>query len=146
MREPNFDTEDALHTIVGASSVFRGDVEFTGSMRVEGSVIGGVSGVPGGASRLWLDEGGSIIGDVHVTDALIDGRVTGNVYCMGYLELGASAFIKGDVHYAYLEMHIGATVAGHLVRETTTLAEGKVVPLKSVVQQVPRNSTDGIGD
>jgi cytoskeletal protein CcmA (bactofilin family) len=137
------DETDSLHTIVGAKSVFRGDVEFTGSMRVEGSVIGSVTGVIGNASRFWLDEAGIILGNVYVTDAVIDGRITGNVHCTGYLELGASASIQGDVHYAYLEMHLGATVNGLLVRETAVPSEGKVAPLKSILQVQPlSNATD----
>jgi len=134
MTETKSGTTDSLHTIVGATSVFRGDVEFTGAMRVEGSVIGSVSGIPGSASRLWLDEAGSILGDVSVMDAVIEGRITGNVHCMGYLELGASASIQGDVHYAYLEMHLGATVNGLLVRESTGQDEGKVVSIRAAAQ------------
>lgn len=142
MSETNHDAADSLHTIVGPTSVFRGDVEFTGAMRVEGSVIGSVSGVPGSTSRLWLDETGSIFGNVSVTDAVIEGRITGNVYCLGYLELGASASIQGDVHYAYLEMHLGATVNGLLMRENAAPGESKVVSLKTVQQLQPRESTD----
>lgn len=134
MSAPERDMAELLHTVVGPTSVFRGDVEFTGVMRIEGSVIGNVSGMSGSGSRLWLDGAGSILGNVYVTDAVIEGRITGNVHCLGYLELGASASIVGDVHYAYLEMHLGASVNGLLVREPLCSGDGKVMALKSANQ------------
>lgn len=143
MSENKLGATDSLHTIVGATSVFRGDVEFTGAMRIEGSLIGNISGVPGNSCRLWLDEAGSILGNVHVTDAVIEGRITGNLYCLGYLELGASASIQGDVHYAYLEMHLGATVNGLLVRENAVSGESGVVPFVATGHLQSRESNDG---
>ncbi len=122
------DLSAPLESLVGSGTIFRGDVEFSGVLRVEGKVIGGVWGTGPGVTRLWIEDDASIEGDVRVDQAYIDGLVLGSVRSLGFLELGPNARILGNVYYAHLEIQLGASVGGQLVHEESGSAN--VVSLK----------------
>jgi cytoskeletal protein CcmA (bactofilin family) len=54
------------------------------------------------------------VGETHADHIIINGSVKGPIYATVMLELQPKARIEGDVHYAALEMHQGAMVAGQL--------------------------------
>ena len=124
------DLSAPLESLVGSGTIFRGDVEFSGVLRVEGKVVGGVCGAGPGVTRLWIEGDASVEGDVRVDQAYIDGLVLGSVRSLGFLELGPNARILGNVYYSHLEIQLGATVGGQLVHEESAAAN--VVSLKQV--------------
>lgn len=119
-----------LESLVGSGTIFRGDVEFSGVLRVEGKVVGGVLGTGAGVTRLWVEDDASVEGDVRVDQAYINGLVAGSVRSLGFLELGPNARILGNVYYSHLEIQLGATVGGQLVHEDNGAAN--VVSFKQV--------------
>jgi cytoskeletal protein CcmA (bactofilin family) len=56
-------------------------------------------------------------GEVRAEQVVVDGAITGSVYCSELLELQPRARITGDVHYKALEMHGGALVSGKLTHQ-----------------------------
>lgn len=106
---------DSIDTLVGQKTVFKGDLEFAGGLRVDGVVKGNVIATGDGNSTLVLSELGEIEGNVTVPHVIVNGSVRGNITSSGRVELQTKAQIHGDVHYRAVEMELGATINGNLV-------------------------------
>ena len=114
-----------LSSLLAQDTCIRGDVVFDGGMRVDGRIEGNVMGKPDGQGLLVLSEKGTIVGTVRVHDAVINGRVEGDLEVEHFLELQAGARITGNISYRTLKLDCGATVEGKLVRmegETAAVA------------------------
>lgn len=118
-----------IDTLIGAGSRIDGDVRFSGGLRVDGVVSGNI--VSDDAGTLVLSEEATIEGEIRVAHAVINGQVAGPIHASESLELQAKARVTGDVHYATLEVHLGAVVEGRLIHATGTRGGEKVVPLVS---------------
>lgn len=95
----------------------RGDVLFAGGLRIDGRVEGNVQGKPDDRALLVLSEQGVIVGTVKVHDAVINGRVEGDLEVEHFLELQAGARVTGNITYRTLKLDCGATVDGKLLRK-----------------------------
>ncbi|MCC7257753.1 MAG: polymer-forming cytoskeletal protein [Gammaproteobacteria bacterium] len=119
-----------LQSLVAGNVTVRGDIEFDGGLRVDGRVEGNVVSADGARSLLVLSDKGTIAGRVKVHDAVINGRVEGDLEVEHFLELQAGAQVCGNIVYRQLQMDCGATVDGKLERrEPATTDDGKVVAL-----------------
>lgn len=107
-------------TIIASGVVVRGDVQFSGSLHLEGRVEGVISATDGEHALFTLSERGTVVGEVRVPRAVINGRVEGDIHCSECLELAADAMVQGDVHYKVLEMAAGAKVNGRVLHESDT--------------------------
>lgn len=105
----------AVETLIGRSTVIRGDVLFTGGLHVDGQIKGKVIASTGSASTLSISESGSIEGDISVPTLVVNGSVSGNVYVKEKMTLTPNARVIGNVFYNALELQVGAEVQGHLV-------------------------------
>jgi cytoskeletal protein CcmA (bactofilin family) len=76
-----------LDSLIGAGTIVRGDLLFTGGLRVDGCVEGNVSTADGQAGTLVISEHARIDGEVRVSHVVIYGTVTGPVHATEYLEL-----------------------------------------------------------
>ncbi len=102
-------------TVVGAGTQIAGDVVFTGGLHVDGSIVGDVRTEGDESCALTLSEEGTIEGEVHVPNIVINGTVVGDVYGTQRVELAPNAKVTGTVYYRLLEMAMGAEVNGRLV-------------------------------
>ncbi|MFQ6024295.1 MAG: polymer-forming cytoskeletal protein [Acidiferrobacterales bacterium] len=124
---------NTIDTLIGAKAELKGDIDFTGGLRVDGKVKGNITGKGGGNSTLVLSEHAEIVGDVAVPHMIVNGRIKGNVHCSERIELQPKAEIVGEVHYKVIEMALGAAINGNLVHETGQAVEkGEITKLKSV--------------
>jgi cytoskeletal protein CcmA (bactofilin family) len=105
-----------LAGLLAHDTCVRGDVMFAGGMRIDGRVEGNVLGKPDDHGLLVLSEKGVIVGTVKVHDAVINGRVEGDLEVEHYLELQVSARVTGNITYRTLKLDCGATVDGKLLR------------------------------
>lgn len=103
-------------SIIGQQTEVLGDISFEGRLHINGTVRGKVSAKNDERAMLTLSSSGSIHGDVHVPYIVLDGPVVGSVYAKDQIELASKAKVQGDVHYALIEMAMGAEVNGRLVR------------------------------
>lgn len=104
-----------IDSLVGSGTSIQGDVVFLGGLRIDGEVRGNVRASGEQAGTLVVSEQARIEGEIHVSHCVINGTVVGPVHASEFLELQAGARVTGDVHYASLEMHMGAIVEGRLV-------------------------------
>lgn len=121
-----------LSTLIAEGVEITGNLLFTGGMRIDGRVKGDITGRPSegkSPSLLVLSEKGHIEGSIHCGDAVINGVVIGDLDVEHRLELQSDAHVTGTIRYRQLQMDVGATVEGHLLRVAAPAAAGNVVEL-----------------
>ena len=121
-----------LSTLIADSVEITGDLLFTSGMRIDGRVKGDVTGRPAEGSRpslLVLSATGHIEGSIRCGDAVINGTVIGDLDVEHRLELQSDARVTGTIRYRQLQMDVGATVQGHLLRVVPQASAGNVVEL-----------------
>lgn len=102
------DPPAAPNTIIGVGSSFRGTVMVGGTLRVEGELEGDVLS----CERLEIGEHGVMRADIEVKEAVIAGRVYGNVRALGVLEMKAGAHVEGDIAALTVVMEPGVFFTG----------------------------------
>jgi cytoskeletal protein CcmA (bactofilin family) len=105
-----------LASLLGRDTSVHGDVTFGGGLRIDGRVDGNVVNRPDSPGLLVLSETGVVVGGVKVHDAVINGRVEGDLEVTHFLELQANARVTGNISYRTLKLECGATVDGKLER------------------------------
>jgi len=106
----------AASSIIGHETRILGDITFEGRLHINGTVRGNVAAERDDKAVLTLSETGSIEGNVQVPYVVLNGPVKGSVFAKDRVELASKARVEGDVHYALIEMAMGAEVNGKLVR------------------------------
>ncbi|MCX4188003.1 bactofilin family protein [Methylophaga sp. OBS4] len=105
-----------IDTLIGRHTHIKGDINFSGGLRIDGSIAGNINATEDDTSLLTLSDHGNIEGEVRVPNVIINGQVTGNVYASQHVELAPKARINGNLYYRMLEMAMGSEVNGHLIR------------------------------
>jgi cytoskeletal protein CcmA (bactofilin family) len=95
-------------TIIGVGASFRGTLMVSGTLRVDGELEGDVLN----CERLEIGEHGVMRADVEVKEALISGRVHGNVRSLGTLEMKSGARVEGDISAMSVVMEPGVFFSG----------------------------------
>ncbi len=104
-----------IDTVIGKTTTIRGDVDFAGTLHVEGTIIGNVRAESDNEATLILDEDSMVQGDISVANILVNGTVEGDIFSTKHAELLPHAEIKGNVYYNLIEMAVGSAVNGSLV-------------------------------
>lgn len=106
-----------IKSLIAHGSVIDGHFTFSEGLRVDGQINGNIQAQSGQASILVISEEARVVGEVHASHIIINGRVEGPVHATDLLELQPKAVIVGNVHYKALEMHQGAVISGQLCPE-----------------------------
>jgi cytoskeletal protein CcmA (bactofilin family) len=114
--------------LIAGGTIVRGDIIFSGGLRIDGSVEGKISTNNGDAGTLVISEQAQVDGEIKVSHVVVNGTVRGPIIADDYLELQAKARVAGDVTYRKLEMQLGAVVQGRLCHNEPGVAA--VVELK----------------
>ncbi len=138
-KTPNDKPCNTIDTLVGAKTEVKGDIVFSGGLRVDGKVRGNIIAKGEGNSTLVLSENATVTGNVTVPHIITNGSIKGNVRAAERVELQSKAEISGDVYYKVIEMALGAVVNGNLVREVVEAGrdnpnKGTVTRLKSAAE------------
>lgn len=105
----------AATSLIARGMTLRGDVQFNGTLHLDGTIEGSIHADMGGDGVLTISETGRVIGRIEVPHASINGGVTGDIDVTERLELAPLARIDGDVQYQVLEMAAGAQVNGKMI-------------------------------
>ncbi|MGH7731825.1 MAG: bactofilin family protein [Candidatus Eiseniibacteriota bacterium] len=95
-------------TVLGTGANFRGTLMVTGVLRIDGEFEGDILN----CEHLEIGQHGIMRSDVEVKDALVLGRVVGNVRALGRLEIKAGARVEGDVTAMSVVIEPGAYYSG----------------------------------
>lgn len=114
-------------TLIARGTRITGDINFVGSLEVEGEVEGNISLSDGGKEgEVRIAKGGSIKGVIRAPIVIVNGDIEGDVHSSNHVELAAQAKIDGNVYYSLIEMVKGAQLNGQLIY-TKTEKEAKLV-------------------
>lgn len=105
-----------IDTLIGSNTQIKGDISFTGGLRIDGCINGNVIAEDEEHSTLVLSNAGQINGKIQVANVIINGIVSGPIMATKYLELQSNAQIHGDVYYEVIEVQLGASVDGKMIR------------------------------
>lgn len=123
-----------LATLIAHDVRIAGDLQFTDGLRLDGHVKGNVRGEPGGQTLLVLSDRGSIEGNVHGYDVMINGKIVGDVIADHFVELQVNAHVTGNIYYQQLRMDCGATVDGKLTRHDVAQAAAPLTSIADVAR------------
>src|SRR5436190_14597317 len=98
-KNPNEKPCNTIDTLIGARTELKGDLTFSGGLRIDGKLKGNVTAKGDGNSTLILSENALIIGNVTVPHIIINGTIKGIVRAAERIELQPKAEIAGDVYY-----------------------------------------------
>jgi len=96
------------NTVIGVNSNFRGTLMVSGTLRIDGEFEGDILN----CERLEIGEHGIMRADVEVKEALIIGRVYGNIRALGSIDMKAGARVEGDVAAMTVSMEQGVRFTG----------------------------------
>lgn len=115
-----------IDSLIGAGTKVDGNISFSGGLRIDGEVHGGITVEKDQQGTLVISEHAIVEGEVIVSHLVVNGTIVGPVRVKDTLELQPCARVTGDVEYMQLEMQPGAVVQGRLVHQNET----KTVELK----------------
>lgn len=95
--------------VVAKGTRIEGDFSSAESIRLDGIVVGQLKC----DRRLVIGESGSIEGNVTASEAVVMGRVKGNVVAAGTLHLMGTAHVEGDIQAKFLIVDEGAAYIGN---------------------------------
>ncbi|HET7835658.1 polymer-forming cytoskeletal protein [Variovorax sp. J31P179] len=122
-------------TLIAHDVQLSGNLEFSEGLRLDGHVQGNISGKAGSETLLVLSDRGSVTGNVHGHDIVINGKIIGDVVADHFVELQANAHVTGNIDYLQLRMDAGATVDGKLTRRDSPTAAPALPPPGTTAEQ-----------
>jgi cytoskeletal protein CcmA (bactofilin family) len=96
-------------TVLTSDCEFKGALAFSGELELHGRLEGTIES-EGGA--LTIGEQAMIKAEIRVNDVLIYGKVQGNVYATGRIEIRGKAEVYGDLYSNRLAMDDGVVFVG----------------------------------
>jgi cytoskeletal protein CcmA (bactofilin family) len=100
--------ENKVVTILGPGTMLRGELRCRGTIRVEGTVVGGVAS----GDSVVLLENGRIQGDVTAGQVIVGGEIVGNVSAVERIEITAKGRVVGDMIAPRISIHEGVLFEG----------------------------------
>ncbi len=107
------------HCLITGNLQIRGDVYFSGQLRVDGRIDGKVSVFEGGKGQLIVSKGAVINGPVYANNVLVDGTINGPMDVEEKLECRPNAVIRGRVVYGSMHISDGAKIEAQCQQRTT---------------------------
>ena len=83
---------EKLESFIGVNSVFKGDIETKGTLRVDGTMEGNVN-----ADWVILGEKASSKGDIKARGIIVGGKVEGNLIAEEIVEIKVKGQVSGDI-------------------------------------------------
>ncbi|GAC1647483.1 MAG: hypothetical protein NVS4B3_01580 [Gemmatimonadaceae bacterium] len=101
---------DGALSIIALGMTVTGDIESNGVVKIEGHVEGTIRA----ARQVLIGRQGSVKGNVITREAIVGGRIDGNVSAAERAEVQGTAIVSGDVHTKSIVIVEGAQVNGHI--------------------------------
>ena len=96
-------------TVVGRGDRIEGSMRIGGTLHVDGEIIGNV--VAEGVVSIGPE--GVIHGDLEAERISVAGRVEGRTVARGHLHMLATGVVRGETHFASLQVDRGGLLDGH---------------------------------
>ena len=108
--------EGSLNSILGQGCKVKGDIELQGTIRIDGEFDGQIN-CP---ETLIIGKSGLVKAEVKVKNAVIGGRLIGNIQASNKIELQSGSHVEGDIQTARLVIDEGVFFEGSCKMGTQT--------------------------
>ncbi|MEG0036676.1 MAG: polymer-forming cytoskeletal protein [Victivallaceae bacterium] len=105
---PIDNTDEIPETTLGEGVSFKGELAFERLLRIDGSFEGTLVS----SGKIIVGPSGSIKADIEMQEAIIEGRVTGNIKVKDKIELRGGAVVEGDITAKTLCIDEGVSLIG----------------------------------
>ena len=99
---------DTIQTWIGTDTVFTGDLASSGSIRVDGKLIGNIKE----SESVIIGESAEIKGNINTKCIVVSGTVNGNIVASEEIELLNKSKVIGDLSTKILSINEGALFKG----------------------------------
>lgn len=99
--------------MLGSDTRFEGAIRFTGTLRIDGIVVGDILSDPGSGTVLVVNKHATVEGNIVSDSVLISGRVEGNIDALERVEIFQAGYLKGDVRTGDIMIEGGAEFEGY---------------------------------
>ena len=103
--------ESSVRNLIGNGTVFKGDIESNGDIRIDGRLIGSVKS----NGKISVGQTGIIEGDLTCKQAEISGVVKGNINTEELTALKSTSKVEVDLNTKQLLIEVGAQFTGKCV-------------------------------
>lgn len=124
-------------TIIGPGVSVKGDVAFSGYLRVQGEIVGNVTCNSDTQGTIVIHGPGSITGGIHAPNIVVGGRVNGPLHALDSVEIHNGATVTGDVRYRRLSIEAGGALDGALFPTAIPAAESATQERRIAVPEAP---------
>ena len=101
--------QGSLNSILGQGCKVKGDIELSGTIRVDGEFEGSIS-CP---ETLIIGKSGVVKAEVKVKNAIIGGKLLGNIHASNKIELQSGSHVEGDIETGRLVIDEGVFFEGN---------------------------------
>jgi len=131
----NNDLEGAMNTIIGKGSKVEGKMDVAQSVRIDGSFMGSLNAT----DTLIVGKTGELSEvTINVKNAIIGGKIKGNITASSKVTLESSSRLEGDLTAKLLVIEEGSLFAGKCN------SGDEVVPEKPQIEQKPSPIRSGM--
>ncbi len=134
-------SNDAAISLIAAGMKIVGNCETEGTIRVEGSVEGTLKA----GKSIVVGRGGEVTGDIVTQDAVISGRVSGNIVAESRLELQSTCDIQGEIRSRRVQLDEGARFNGQVHMEDPSTSGVIRATTKPPVAEAPTETPRILG-
>ncbi len=108
MNKKNKKVLDAIETLIGNGTTFKGDILTTKSLRIDDILIGNIKE----AANVVVGEAAQVRGSITANYVVVDGIVEGNITANECIELLNKSKVTGDLTTTILSINEGAVFKG----------------------------------
>jgi len=101
--------QGSLNSILGQGCKVKGDIELKGTIRIDGEFDGKIE-CP---DTLIIGKSGVVKADINVKNAIIGGKIVGNIVATNKIELQTGSHVEGDIATARLVIDEGVFFEGN---------------------------------
>jgi cytoskeletal protein CcmA (bactofilin family) len=107
------------NTLIGAGTTIKGDLVSNGDVRIDGTLIGNITG----SAKVLIGQDGVVQGDIEGQQADVQGKVTGKLHIKELLNLRGDAIVRGNIHAGKLQIEPSVTFNGqcHMGKEASVV-------------------------
>ncbi len=114
--------QGSLNSILGQGCKVKGDIELKGTIRIDGDFEGQIK-CP---ETLIIGKSGVVKANVNVKNAIIGGKLVGNIQGTNKIELQTGSHVEGDIQTARLVIDEGVFFEGSCKMGTQLKPEPKM--------------------
>jgi len=102
-------------SVLGADTRLTGTLQVDESIRIDGRLDGNIEQSDGEDRWLMIGPTAEIRGDIRAQHVSVGGKVVGNIFASGNVELTNGSEVRGNISHRSITVEPGASVHGQLI-------------------------------